>query len=397
MRVSRRFAVLTFASCLLLAQIVVAVAFFGGSESGTASPLPLHPLIGTFEADETVLDECDKQACFEQAFGNVAYREGPKAALALLDESVASGVIPGDGNCHRIAHTIGAASLARFDGNVALSFAAGSASCWSGFYHGVLERSLATVRSFTAKALGAKVRKLCADRSFRSSPWLADQCVHGIGHGLMISTGYSLPLALRVCDRLDVAFDRNTCKGGVFMENVASSYGFRSRWLRDDDPLFPCNAVRAGDRKACFGFVTSRILPLVDWSWDRAAEACAGAGGRFVPICFGSFGRDAASFSRLDPREIARICGYARAYGHEGTCFAGAAGTMAGNYTGGREAAGLCARAPSGVRRDCFAAVGSVLGRLSVSAAKRAAECRAVARRPADARACILGASSSPA
>ncbi len=397
MRVSRRFAVLTFASCLLLAQIVVGVAFFADTDGGTAAPLPLHPVIGTFEADETVVDECDEQACFEQAFGNVAYREGPKAALALLDERVASGVIPGDGKCHRIAHTIGAASLARFDGNVARSFANGSASCWSGFYHGVLERSLATVRSFTAQALGAKVRKLCADRSFRSSPWLGDQCVHGIGHGLMISTGYSLPLSLRVCDRLDVAFDRVSCKGGAFMENVASSYGFRSRWLRDDDPLYPCNAVRAGDRMVCFGFVTARILPLVDWSWERAAEACAGAGRRFVPICFGSFGRDAASFSRLDPPEIGRICGYARTYGHEGTCLAGAARTMVGNYTGGREAAGLCVRARAAVRGDCFAAVGSVLGRLSVSTRKRAAECRAIAARSSDATACIRGASGSTA
>ena len=37
------------------------------TDGGTAAPLPLHPVIGTFEADETVLDECDEQACFEQA------------------------------------------------------------------------------------------------------------------------------------------------------------------------------------------------------------------------------------------------------------------------------------------------------------------------------------------
>ena len=397
LRISRRFAVGMFLACLLLAQGGLALAFLGGDATGTSTALPLHPVIGTFEADDTAVEECGGQECFEQAFGNVAYREGPKVALALLDESLASGTVPGDGKCHRIAHTIGAASLARYEGNVARSFAEGSASCWSGFYHGVLERSLSTVRSFTAQALGAKVRKLCADRSFRSSPWLADQCVHGIGHGLMISTGYSLPLSLRVCDRLDVAFDRASCKGGVFMENVASSYGFRSSWLRDDDPLYPCNAVRAGDRKVCFGFATARILPLVDWSWERAAQVCAGAGRRFVATCFGSFGRDAASFTQLDPTEIVRVCGHARAYRHESTCVAAAARTMVGNYTGGREAAGLCAQAPSVVRGDCFTAVGQILGRLTVSAKKRSADCRAIAPRPADARACLLGASSSPA
>ena len=391
MRISRRFAVLTSVTCLLLAQVVLGIALFGDGEAGAVTALPMHPVIGTFEADDTALADCDDQQCFEQAFGNVAYRAGPKAALGLLDESLASGVIPADGKCHRISHTIGAASLARFHGNVARTFAAGSASCWSGFYHGVLERSLSTVRSLSATSLGKAVVKLCVDPSFRGSPWLGDQCVHGIGHGLMIATGYSLPLSLRVCDRLRVAFDQASCKGGAFMENVASSYGFRSPWLRDDDPLYPCNAVRAGDREICFGFVTARILPFVDWNWDRAAEVCSGAEARLVATCFGSYGRDAASATALDPAEIVRVCGHARDYGHEGTCVAGAARTMVGNYTGGREAAGMCALARSAVRNECFTAIGQILGRLSSSPRKQVSGCRAIALRQADAAACIGG------
>ena len=306
---------------------------------------------------------------------------------------MAAGEIPGDGRCHRIAHTIGAASLARFDGSVARSFAEGSASCWSGFYHGVLERSLSAVRSFNPNTLGGVVRELCADRSLQASPWLVEQCVHGIGHGLMITTGYSLPLSLAVCGKLVAGFDQ-LCKGGVFMENVASSYGFRSRWLRDDDPIYPCNAVSRADGEVCFGFATSRILPLVDWSWERTAEICGGAGGRSVELCFGSFGRDAASQARLDPVAILEICAHARPYGHEGTCIDGAARTMVGNFTGGREAARLCVQAPANVRGACFVALGQVLGRLTVSARKRRADCRAVAARRGDAAACIRGASA---
>jgi hypothetical protein len=395
-RVSRRFAVLTFLACMLLAQGVLAVAFLGGDEPGTSTALPLHPVIGTFEPDDTALDGCDDRACREQAYGNVAFRQGPKPALALLDEEVASERIPADGTCHRIAHTIGAAALARYRGNVARTFAEGSASCWSGYYHGALERSLSQVRSYNPDALGAVVRTLCAHRSLRASPWLGDQCVHGIGHGLMIATGYSLPLSLRVCERLGVALDRTTCKGGVFMENVSSSYGFSSRWLDDDDPLFPCTALDGDDRKTCFGFATTRILPSVDWSWERTAAICAEAGGRLSAACFDSFGRDAASQSRLDPAEIQRICASARRYGHESACVAGAARTLVGNFSGGREASVLCVKAPSAVRSDCFTAVGRVLGRFAPVAATWRADCRAIAARPTDAAACIRGARAGP-
>ena len=65
-------------------------------------------------------------------------------ALKRFEQAIAQ---PGavEGNCHRIAHTIGAASLERFKGKVGPAFAAGTAACWSGYYHGVVERALVDV------------------------------------------------------------------------------------------------------------------------------------------------------------------------------------------------------------------------------------------------------------
>ncbi len=56
-----------------------------------------------------------KQRCFQQAFGNIAYRDGPKDALALVETVYGNGSDPA---CHRVTHMIGAASLARFGGDV---------------------------------------------------------------------------------------------------------------------------------------------------------------------------------------------------------------------------------------------------------------------------------------
>ena len=400
---SRRSAVLIFLASLLVAEGVLAYAFLIGGGSGPAGPpLPLHPVVGTFEPDDTTIEECDDQACFEQAFGNVAFVSGPKDAMALLDESVAAQRIPADGKCHRIAHIIGAASLARNRGNVARTFAEGSSSCFSGYYHGILERSLSEVRSYSADSLGAVVRDLCSDPLFRASPWLADQCAHGLGHGLMIATGYSLPLALLVCERLDARWDRRSCKSGAFMENLSSSYGVTSRYLRDDDPLYPCNWVRGDENKAvCYGLVTSRIIRL-GLDWHQTAEVCAGAEKGYVAMCFGSFGRDIAGATRLDPVAIRETCVVARSYGRERACVYGAVRAVVGNYAGGAEAAVICNGTLPKLRAGCYFVLGSVLGSVRSTPAAREADCRALTAVRRHVSACIEGTrgtrpTSSPA
>lgn len=100
-----------------------------------------HPVAGSFQPDGTIVAECGSDLqCLAQALGNVAYRRGPKVALALLE-----GRLERDGElaarCHPVVHVIGSATLARERGNVAKAFALGSSTCASGYYHGILERA----------------------------------------------------------------------------------------------------------------------------------------------------------------------------------------------------------------------------------------------------------------
>jgi len=388
--------VLIFLASVLVAEGVLAYAFLSGGEGmrSAGAPLPLHPVVGRFEPDDTTVEECDDQGCFEQAFGNVAYTSGPKDAMALLDESIAAQRIPADGKCHRIAHIIGAASLARNRGNVARTFAEGSANCFSGYYHGVLERSLSKVRSYNPDTLGAVIRDLCSDPVLSASPWLADQCAHGLGHGLMITTGYSLPLSLGVCERLVSRWDQQSCKSGAFMENISTTYGVTSRYLRDDDPLYPCNWVDGEDKPVCYGLVTSRIIRL-GLDWRQTAEVCARAERGYVSMCFGSFGRDVAGATRLDPVAIREHCALAQPYGREGACIFGAVRAMVGNYAGGEEAAVICDGTARALRARCYLVLGSVLGSLSSTAAEREADCTALTAVRSHVAACIEGTRGS--
>ena len=160
------------------------------------------------------------------------------------------------------------------------------------------------------------------------------------------------------------------------MENISSSYGVRSRWLRDDDPVYPCNAIARDDKVTCYGMVTSRILRVIGLDWERTAEICAGIESRFVATCFRSLGRDISGQVRRDPDKIAELCAVARPYRAEGRCISAAAMDMTSNFTSGKQAAVHCETASLGLRGECYYSVGAVLGRFSATVPERVADCR---------------------
>ena len=362
-----------------------------GGPATLLPPLAPHPVAGQFEPDDTTLAECEKQTCVEQAFGNVAFRRGPKAALALFERRIAGG----EGGCHRIAHTIGAASLARFHGNVARTFAQGTSVCWSGYYHGVLERSLLGVKSYSRASLAKVSRRLCADRSVRAVTWLASQCLHGLGHGLMLTTGYDVRRSLDVCRRLSTHWDAEACKSGVFMENISPMYGATSRWLRDDDPMYPCPAVVEADRYECYKRSTTRMLMVFGFDWERIAELCSTLRPAWKEACFISFGRDTSAQNERDAARIVPLCGLARPYGAERTCIQGAAMDITSNDADGARATVLCTSLELRLRGACFRAIGIIAGRFRRTGEEREADCRALAKTARDYGWCIRGSRRS--
>ena len=385
----RRRAIVGILVVFALADAALAFVVLGddGAAAAPAVALPLHPVAGGFVPDDTQLGQCSDEPCFWQAFGNIAFREGPKPALALVQDVYGSGASQ---SCHRTVHAIGSASLARNHGNVARTFAEGDASCGSGYYHGVLERSLVNVRSRKATVLAPVARTLCDDAA-GMTPWIAYQCLHGLGHGLMIATGLSLPVSLEVCSRLVRWWDSDACRSGVFMENLSSSYGVRSLWLRDDDPLYPCTWVATEAKRRCYQMVTSRILPSVGDDWTRTAEICTTVENAFAYMCFRSFGRDASSRSGRDAAATIETCAISRPYGGERECIWAAAQDVVSNFTSGQSARPLCEAVPSSLTGPCFEGLGSAMGRLRKTVEARIADCRALTSSAVLVEACLRG------
>ena len=125
-----------------------------------------------------------------------------KRALALVAERQTSDPDV-DAGCHRIVHAVGAAVLAREDGDAGKALVDGDSTCWSGFYHGLLERALAPARS--TEELGTLITTLCDPTHQHWPPFTHYQCLHGIGHGLMLRTGICARCFARALTRLPIS------------------------------------------------------------------------------------------------------------------------------------------------------------------------------------------------
>jgi len=374
---SARVRLLLVAVLLSFAVLMTALAFksHGPQQVPVARGVvngSFHPIAGTFAPDDTTLSACGADPrCLEQAFGNLAYNAGPRSSLAEFDRRRAvDNTVATD--CHRIAHTIGSAALARFKGNVAKTYSQGSPSCASGYYHGILERAFVGVDS--EHGLIKAARSLCSGAGVRRMGFLDYQCVHGLGHGLMIQTGYDLPTALSVCRHLQTRWDEISCTGGIFMENGSTVYGMRSRWLKDDDPLYPCPRVGLRSRGSCYLRVTTQILRTNHFNWPDTAARCRALAERWAHYCFRSYGRDNVNSAGGNSELILKLCRLTGA--GEGDCLYGAARTITDRVARADGAGAFCRGADLRYQPACFAGVGVVIGLLEPTERKRVEACR---------------------
>lgn len=257
-----RRALLTLLIPLLIAAGVIALSPTPAPSGGNQDWITI--LSGRFTADETTVEECpdaeNQKICYAQAFGNIALSEGGGEAMRRL---LGASVLAQDelSDCHSVAHMIGTASYYALDKDFGAAIAAGSRECAGGYYHGVAAAEVASNPSGSPEELGSRIGTLCY-RASRTAPdingasskaGVMNECVHGIGHVAQHAYDYDIPTALLACDSmlstielLDTSSTERrdsffTCAQGVFMENRQAGGGPEGKWLRSDDPAYPCS------------------------------------------------------------------------------------------------------------------------------------------------------------
>lgn len=333
------------------------------------------------------------------ALFQVVRESGTEQALARLEEQAAADrtVLA---QAHTLAHAIGRYAFTVYR-EAPVAFAHCRETFQSGCYHGVLEAFLDTRPRFTTRDVG----DLCGQvTQVDSRPVVAFQCYHGLGHGLTATFGHDVRRALRSCDALPGQWERGSCYGGVFMENVTLAFeqrngisqlahqhpGQHKPALKEDDPLYPCDALEERYLGECYLMQTSAIVLYNHYDFARAFDACDRAPAPYTTACYQSLGRDVSGYTLRDVRRTLELCGLGGP-AREAPCFVGAVKNFIDVTWRADQAFPLCAAVPAGSRPACHQAIGEELLGILPDDSARAAEC-ARAGHPNLVRACRAGA-----
>ena len=404
---------------LIFLSLAVGCAKRGANATGAQSPAEIKQRVTELAAngDSVAIAEmlhlaCDdagkRQECLEAqlvplaADGHVKVAMGALGELAEMDSGIRV-----DG--HVYAHGIGIAA-GQTTSDVAASFTQCSESFQSGCYHGVIQAWFGKLDTITPDDANALCKPFTANESQR---WIRFQCVHGMGHGFTMLYKHDLKQGLEGCDLLTDDWDRHSCYGGAFMENIVNvtnphhpaaalaheahggdhgSSDSSSEHAGHDmsamkpaaepfkaidpkDQQYPCSALGEKYQTACYGMQTSVMLHNNGGDMASTAKSCGEAPANVRAVCFASLGRDISSYSRQNHGEAIRMCSVAQD-AYEPWCYLGVVKNLIDLNARPADGMAFC-KSISGEsnKQLCYAAVGEQILVLEPDVEKRRAQC----------------------
>jgi hypothetical protein len=346
-----------------LALIALSILVFGPSLAGRSSDEEVarqapNEKTETSEPTAATADcsgvSATDHACYQTRYERLVRDSGVEAAFAeLKDEFTEDEFV--NSNCHHLTHVIGRAAAGLY-GDIASTYSRGDNFCASGYYHGAVEAVMATLG---ADEVQDEANNICADlRENRNQSFEHRNCVHGLGHGSMYVLQNELFEALRTCDALTEEWESDQCSGGVFMENINAhdNPGHHSKYIKVDQPFYPCTEVKTEYKTQCYSRhteyalkVTSEHHTTVQDNFAKVFDLCATIEDGFRTACYSGLGYQAAmeaSVANLTDvaqaaftRELCRQGQDNEALSH---CFVAATRQLVFHYDSDKQAKALC-------------------------------------------------------
>jgi hypothetical protein len=347
---------------VLIFSAMVALELVGPSSSGGSSVgAAHHALTGTNEAAAADCSGASKldYACYEKRYHNLVLNSGVEAAFAdLKDEHEKKGFVRVA--CHDLTHVIGHAAGELYD-DLATAYARGDPFCAGGYYHGV-------TASVVAKMGAAKVLEetntVCADlRKQEEHSFRHYSCAHGLGHSFMGLYENELLESLKTCDTLKDGWERDACYGGVFIENVTtvSNPSNPSKYLKADQPLYPCTDVETRYKNQCYDKQAAYALYTQNDDYAKVFDLCATVEEEPHPACYQGLGASAAAHNiKYVTGDAARakatreLCMVGQDNEARSNCVMGAVRNLIHYYNSDEQAKALCESLDADLRTVCL-------------------------------------------
>ncbi len=299
-------------------------------------------------------------ACYQERYQDLVQGSGVKAAFEELKDEYKKNDFVRSG-CHQLTHVIGRAAAERY-GDIAEAFGHGVHFCGTGYYHGVME---GVVAKTGPDEISEEADMLCAD--LRESQRYSDYhfgCAHGLGHGFMGVLENELFEALKACDALTDGWEREHCYGGVSMENVMAqdNPSHPSKYLKADQPLYPCTDVEARYKDPCYRAQTWYLLKTQGYDFAKAFDLCATeAEDDYRPTCYEYLGHIAARHNaqtgitdEARTNSTNQLCMLGEDHEARFNCLIGAVGGFIYHYRSDEQAKALCESFEGDLRAVCL-------------------------------------------
>ncbi len=297
-------------------------------------------------------DLANDYACFQERYQGLVRGSGVEAAFTELKDEYEENELV-QAQCHQLTHVIGRAAL-DLHGDLASTYNRGDNFCWSGYYHGAME---AIVAKIGPDEILEEANTICADmRKNQERSFYHYNCVHGLGHGFMNIHQNELFESLETCDTLKDDWERESCYSGVFMENVMaqSNPSHPSKYLKAEEPLYPCTDLETKYKHECYKMQTSYALQTQNYDFTKVFDLCAGVEDDYRPTCYQSVGRDASSQGTADVDKTRDICMLGDDYEARSNCVIGVVRDFISYYSDDTQAKEYCESLDADLREVCL-------------------------------------------
>jgi len=317
-------------------------------------------LVGSSEREEELVLQrldCADYSCYKKHYTSLVQEAEMTVVFADIKSRSADTPLV-KSFCHPLVHAIGRAAADKYS-SVGEAFEKGDHFCSSGYFHGVTEGIL---RDIGPGALVQEIDSVCGGVTGKDVYSLFYyNCVHGLGHGTMFITENELFEALELCDYLTGSWERASCWGGVFMENIIADLeqeGYHStEYVKSEDPLYPCNAVEEKYKQACYLNQTSYMAKVVNYDFAKIFDLCDQAEEAHKDICYQSLGRDASGLVLTDRVKAKAHCMLGKDFRQRSNCVIGAAKDMTWYHYSPVQAKKFCLSLKEELRQICVITV----------------------------------------
>ncbi|MBI4130149.1 hypothetical protein HY468_02435, partial [Candidatus Roizmanbacteria bacterium] len=299
-----------------------------------------------------------RDSCYKQA-ADMLYRNiGLAQTLELFKKNEEYPEVYA--RCHEVTHYLSRLEYEK-QGSIANVYAQCDSTCHGGCYHGTIEAYLKEKSIQTETTIASEFAKICGKQSDYQKPIEFNECLHGTGHAAMFVTDMELTQSLTLCDTLLEQQHKERCYTGVFMENSSSSTSFdhASKYIKADDPFYPCNALEEQYQPLCWQYQSSYFSIISKQDWKKVAELCLQVPDAYHDRCFRTIGTNQVGFtSSLETMK--KDCDLMPSEHFKNICIAGVVSSLSYRFVGDmQKMIDFCSLADPQNRETCFKQIGS--------------------------------------